>query len=496
MYSPPTYDARTYGTGLPSTPEARPRRHTARNVVVMVLVLALLGMGGYWQFGRSKSASVSYPAQWDPRVAGLVAFVEHTRGLTFEHPVRVEFMTEAAFKKRVTTSPDSMSKKDRANLENEVGFLRALGLVSGHLDLLAAVNQTSSEGVLAFYDPTDKVIHIRGTKLDIATRVTVVHEMTHALQDQHFNLLKLQKMNHDDESGSIQALVEGDATQVENAYVDKLSAADKAAYDAQSAAQGAQANFKGVPPVLQIMFGAPYEFGPPLVEVLRAKGGQASLDHAFRYPPMSQEQIFDPVKFINYDKPEKVAQPSAPARAKVFDRGTFDPIGWYVMLSERIDAHRALQAVDGWGGDQYIAYHTSDNRLCQRTRYQGETPADTDTMQHALDSWMQALPVKTASVTRDGSTLLFESCDPGEAVKVATGHSMQAIALPASRVALLQSILHDGGVSLDTAQCIADRVVETSTVAQLNDPDGAAFTSPEGQARLHGIAVACKAQNG
>jgi hypothetical protein len=495
MYSPPIYDARTYGDGLPPAPEARSQRHTARNVVVILLVLAIIGMGGYWQFGRNKSDSASYPAHWDPRVAGLAAFVEHTRGLKFEHPVNVIFMTDAAFKQRVTTGPESLSKKDRAKLQNDVGYLRALGLVSGHLDLLAAVNQTSSEGVNAFYDPADKVIRIRGTKLDVATRVTVVHEMTHALQDQHFSLVKLQKMNNDDESGSIQALVEGDATYVENAYVDKLSAADKAAYDAQSAAQDAQANFKGVPPVLQIMFGAPYQFGPALVEVLRTKGGQASLDTAFRHPPTSEEQVFDPVKFINYDKPETVTKPSAPAGAKVFDGGTFDPIGWYTMLSERVDAHVALRAVDGWGGDQYIAYQTSDNRSCQRTRYQGETSTDTATMQRALAAWMQALPVKTASVTRDGSTLLFESCDPGESVKIATGQSLQAIALPASRAALLQSILHDGGVSLDTAHCIADRVVETSTVAQLNDPSGAAFSSPEGQDRVRGITIACKAQN-
>src|SRR5690242_6784199 len=137
-------------------PEApAPKRGRTWVVVALaVVILAALGGGAYWQFGRDKSPS--YPKQWDPRVASLVSFVETTRGLKFRHPVKVEFLSVAAFKKRVTTSPDSLSKSDKVKLENSVLFLRALGLVNGNVDLLSQINKTSSEGVLAFYDPETK----------------------------------------------------------------------------------------------------------------------------------------------------------------------------------------------------------------------------------------------------------------------------------------------------------------------------------------------------
>jgi hypothetical protein len=317
--------------------------------------------------------------------------------------------------------------------------------------------------------------------------------MTHALQDQHFDLQKLQHMNDDDASGAIDALVEGDATWVENSYIDSLSPTDKAAYDKQSDAQGSQADFKGVPPVIQIEQSLPYELGPALVEVLRDSGGQSALDAAFTKPPSDEAQIFDPIKFVHHSAAQKVAKPAAPAGAKVFDSGTFDADGWFIMLSERIDAHEALRAADGWGGDEYISYRTAANRTCERTSFVGDTAADTTTMQNALSEWVRALPVKTASVQREGSSLLFQSCDPGTKVKLATGHSMNAIALPIARTELLQVLLKQD-VPLDASNCIANRVVDTSTIAQLNDPTGAAFTSPAGRSKIIAIATECRRQ--
>ena len=38
---------------------------------------------------------------------------------------------------------------------------------------------------------------MRGTTLDVEHRVTIAHELTHVLQDQHFDLPKLQKQAAD-----------------------------------------------------------------------------------------------------------------------------------------------------------------------------------------------------------------------------------------------------------------------------------------------------------
>ena len=49
----------------------------------------------------------------------------------------------------------------------------------------------SDGGTLAFYDPTDERVRVRGTEMTVGLEVTLVHELTHALQDQHFDLERL-----------------------------------------------------------------------------------------------------------------------------------------------------------------------------------------------------------------------------------------------------------------------------------------------------------------
>jgi hypothetical protein len=463
------------------------------SLLLVVVLLTSVGGAVYWFAGRAHGRS--FPKHWDPRVASLVSFVEKERGLQFEHPVDVDFVAEAAFKQDVTTSEDSLTKEDRADIHTSETFLRALGLIDGDTDLFSEVNHAQSEGVLAYYDPDTKGITVRGTTLDVATRVTLVHEMTHVLQDQHFDLTALRTRDHDDESGTITALVEGDATAVENAYIDSLRPADRAAYERENSKLEADADFDGIPPVVRIMFGAPYEFGPALVQVIKADGGMTALNNAFRHPPTETENLFDPSTYIEHDEPEHVARPTLPSGAKKHDAGVFEPLTWYIMLSERIDAHEALRAADGWGGDAYVTYTTRTDKDCTQVRYRGETPKDTVEMHTALTDWVAALPSATASVRGEGATLLFQSCDPKTKAKVTTGKSLDAIALPIARVSIMGEV-RDAGAPITMSACVADGVVDRSTVAQLNDPDGTFFAGREGQALVGQVAAACRAGSG
>ena len=63
---------------------------------------------------------------------------------------------------------------------------------------------------------------MRGTTLDVAHRVTLAHELTHVLQDQHFDLTKLQKQACASDTGdpaAFKALVEGDAVRIQHDYL-------------------------------------------------------------------------------------------------------------------------------------------------------------------------------------------------------------------------------------------------------------------------------------
>ena len=138
-------------------------------------------------------------------------------------------------------------------------------------------------------------------------------------------------------------------------------------------------------------------------------------------------------------------EPTLDEDEKKFDDGPFGAISWLLVLAERIPVKQALDAADGWGGDAYVAYER-DEVSCVKVAYRGETSKDLDQMQAALTAWVKRLPEGPASVRRDGSTLLLESCDPGsKAPAVATGGSQDAIALALSSHL---PVGDDGGVRL------------------------------------------------
>jgi hypothetical protein len=318
-----------------------------------------------------------------------------------------------------------------------------------------------------------------------------VHELTHALQDQHFDLNEMRDVGDDDSLSAITALIEGDASRVETAWVTRLGTADQRAYERQNARLNAGADFDEIPPVVRILFGAPYQFGPALIEVLRAEGGQAAIDRAFTRPPTTDEHLFDPATYLDDDRAAKVDEPEVPRGAEEVDTGTFGPLGWYVTLSEHIDAHTALRATDGWGGDAYVSYRTRDDELCTRIQYEGDTATDGTEMRSALTQWIDALPAGTATLRTADDNLLLESCDPGVGAKVATGDSMRAIALPVTRVEIVQ-VMVESGASIDVASCIADGIVGSASLTDLADPDAAQFRSPAGQQRIAAIAAECR----
>lgn len=56
--------------------------------------------------------------------------------------------------------------------------MRAFGLITGDVDLFAAISEFSGAGTLAYYSFEDERITIRGQTVTPAVRSTLVHELT------------------------------------------------------------------------------------------------------------------------------------------------------------------------------------------------------------------------------------------------------------------------------------------------------------------------------
>ena len=413
-----------------------------------------------------------YPDEWDPRAVDLVAFVERERGLEFDHPVHIDFLTPAEYSEATRTDDGALTDEERRSFEETAGLLRSLGLVSGDVDLLSSVNDLADSGTLAYYDHVTKRITVRGTAMTVDLEVTLVHELVHALQDQHAGLERLMETGSSGAATAFRAVVEGDATLVEEIYVEMLDDADRDAYLSTTEAQYETAGIDQVPGILSATFGAPYALGAPLVGIVQSEGGWRAVDDLLRDPPSTELELLDPYAYLGGFSPVDVPAPSLPPAHDDVDEGDFGAVGLYLMLATRMDALKALEVADGWGGDAYLTSTDQQDRLCTTIATTGRDDAATAALDAALRAWAAVAPEGSdATVERDGGIVTLRSCDPGgSATATHLTDPLVAIALPSTRSYLVYAAVQSG-LPVEAGQCVAEEVLGATSVDLLGDPD-------------------------
>lgn len=472
-------------------------------LVVVGLLAVVLGAGVLVVAvvtNKDSARAPSYPQAWDPRILPYVKVVEKERGLKFLHPVAVRFLAPSDFEKGVRTDEKDLNKDERTEVRQFTGLMRALGLIKGDVDLFAAFNDAHGSGTLAYYAFDDQRITVRGSTITPAVRPTLVHELTHALQDQQFAIGKRQEAlakkksgDADTESSVFDSIIEGDAERIATAYRQSLTSAQRKvlAADEKKQLDTADAGLKGVPKVVLTMISSPYVLGEAMVQTVAEDGGNAAVDRLFRDTPTHEASLLDPFEAIAGDlDAAKVATPSLTTGEQKFESGELGVITWYLMLAERIGARDALATVDGWGGDAYVAYER-DGTSCMRAAYQGDTAGDTTRMLGALRRWVRAAPGAPASVKQSGKQVVFDSCDPGTKADVGKDASTVALELVTVRNYLGLGIMHSD-VPAKPARCIAGRLIQAYPVKRLEDPQFGA-KDPAVQARVRQFALACRA---
>ncbi len=460
--------------------------------LVGLVIVAVFGAGVVAAVTKTGDAGPDHPNSWDPRVEALAAFVEQARDLDFDHPVHVDFLSPAEYTEAATTGEDGLDEADRAELDRFAGELRALGVASGELDLFTVYNQVVDAGTLAFYDPADKRVRVRGTAVTVGLEVTIVHELTHALQDQHFDVERLYDDDLDSSaSTALRGLIEGDATRIEEAYIrEELTVAEQDDYDEEYAgeletSEGATGD---VPDFVSATFAAPYLLGQPLVVMLANQGGNAALDDAFRDPPDTEEHLFDPASFLAEEGGEELDL-ALDDDLDPFDEGPFGSPTWYLVLAERIDPKVALDATLGWAGDRYAVYER-DGRTCITAAFAGDSVEDEAAMAAALVEWAGAVPGGQAEATEIDGHPGFVACDPGPALDLElTGRSERSLFLPS----LWGYLVADAARVLDAdgARCYATRVIDAVAYEDVVDLDTTVFSGDGFQRTLVAAYDAC-----
>jgi hypothetical protein len=254
--------------------------------------------------------------------------VEKLRGLTFAHAVVSKTITRAELPKVLRAQ---MEKSLPYSPDDYALILRALQLVDGgKTDLVGSMLALYEAQVLAFYDPLthtyfaiDKLPSaVAGmADSDMLRESVVIHELTHALQDQRFRAgardLALQK---DTDGGlALHALLEGEATLVMLDYVldragqkldDVLANPEVLSLLTSSLGAADKTIDASTPRYFAESLKFPYSEGLKLVIDGYRRGGWKMVDRMDENPPRSTREVLHPAEYF-----ARLAGTAAPAAA-------------------------------------------------------------------------------------------------------------------------------------------------------------------------------------
>ncbi len=352
----------------------------------------------------------------DPAVADALAAViaelaratEEVRGLEFLAPPDVAVVSEAELADLIREDV----AEELEDIDIDERLFRLLGLYDDERDLRSLIVELLAEQVLGFYDGDTGEMVVAGEAAELSplTEITVIHELIHALTDQHFgfhaSFREMLDAERYDEASALQALVEGDATYFQLVYMqESLDLAELVALQREISEQDFSV-LESSPRFLQADLEFPYDQGFRFVSELVAEGGIAAVDKAYVESPTTTEHILHPERFLGAEARLDVALPPTPlAGYEVYEESVFGEWGTRLLFLETEDGGMIAQLGDGWGGDRYRVLDNGTD-VVLLLRYVGDREED------ALDvaqAWLRLFEARFGEGVESGAGQLHES---------------------------------------------------------------------------------------
>lgn len=267
------------------------------------------------------------PADPDVLVDHIAEQVATLRGLAVDTDVDARFLPPEEVARRITRLlaedyPEAEADTDRR-------LLASLGVLAPDTDLRALQRDLLAGQVAGFYVPETGELVVRSTGDDrsgVVDRVTLAHEIDHALTDRALRLPVGDAAPGDDDANlAALAVVEGDASLVMNRWaLENLSLTDQLSLAMDPAVVAAQGQLDDVPHYLaeELMF--PYLDGLEMVCDVWLEAGWAGVDRLYGDPPDTTAQVMFPARRRADEPAAGVAELRAPAG---FDQLRTDTFG-------------------------------------------------------------------------------------------------------------------------------------------------------------------------
>ncbi len=336
---------------------------------------------------------------WFPQGASLARWkreAQELRGLEFVRPFHVRFVARDDVREIVAAILDS--SYEQGDIEAYRDGYAALGALPADLDLREALLDLQEDQLLGLYEPDSETMYVvKGGLNEAYGEATIVHELVHALQHQHFpELFRVQQglRRNDDVVSALGAALEGDASFTMLARMPSGERSVEIADRLREAMLLDQRHPEGklaeVPRLMRVSLLFGYTHGTVIAAHRYEASGNAGLDELLADPPISTRQAVEPE-----DDPEVefVALPLESLRAAVEARGCrvgLENVAGALTVGVLFQDHEGAEREPGleellrdWRGDRFVHVVCGSSwELAWVTRWRSEAAADAFAMRY------------------------------------------------------------------------------------------------------------------
>jgi hypothetical protein len=274
--------------------------------------------------------------------------------------------------------------EDAKRLRRSELILKKWGLLPREFKLQTFLVGLLREQVEGYYDPETKIVNMLDWVEPNQQKPVMAHELTHALQDQSFDLDKYMKagdkdlgtsqseptaedIQNDEISSAHQAVVEGQAMVVSIDY--ELAPAHQSIVDSPEIVQALKATmlqgtadsveFRNAPLFIKEALTFPYRYGLDFEATLLTRVGKdKAYAGVFRNPPRTTREIMEPTTYLSGEKIEPLQVPDFKNDFKNYDRFDTGAVGEFdvaILIEQYQGTEISKRLYPDWRGGYYYA---------------------------------------------------------------------------------------------------------------------------------------------
>lgn len=403
-----------------------------RKVWMGLAALAAIVVGAVALLSGGATEPTTAEAADLPPADEIAKRVEELRGLKFKDDPKVEFVTSDQLNGQLKKIDQAAAKeltgraKERAEAMSvaSTAVMALTGIVPE--SKMDEVGGGGGEGsVLGLYVPERKrlfVVKELADKDPKLAEAVVAHELTHALEDQHFPGFSRSSKPFAESAMARHALQEGTATMAELEYRSKFLD------DKRPIEQMIEEEIRGrlgdedAPPGLNVLSQFDYADGATFVRTLQRQGGWKTVDQALRRPPTTSSAILNPEKWPTdrAERPRFSLTGALSGEWQRLARADLGEIDTLAILAAGLPLDQAKKAAEGWAAGRFEAWATEDVEKCEGACREALAAAlvwktKDEAQQRELTGALKAALLQSVSATETGGTL-----------RIGKGHAAQA----------------------------------------------------------------------